>query len=170
PGHEVVGELLDVVVGLTAGTGVVLDAVLACAARGLEPCESCEGGSTGRCDHVTVGHISPGLQTGYCADTGGGWSRQLVAHRSQLHPVPERMSERKAVLVEPLACAIPAAFRAAPAPGPAVLLVGAGAADAPIEHVVGAVYPLRSWRRAVDHALEAGRLGTAKVAFDPREN
>ena len=43
------------------------------------------------------------------------------------------------------------------------------AADAPIEGVVGAVYPLRSWRRAIDHALDAGRLGTAKVVFDPRE-
>jgi threonine dehydrogenase-like Zn-dependent dehydrogenase len=42
------------------------------------------------------------------------------------------------------------------------------AADAPIEGLVGAVYPLRSWRRAIDHALDAGRLGTAKVAFDPR--
>ena len=44
------------------------------------------------------------------------------------------------------------------------------AADAPIEGLVGAVYPLRSWRRAVDHALDAGTLGTAKVAFDPRED
>jgi threonine dehydrogenase-like Zn-dependent dehydrogenase len=44
------------------------------------------------------------------------------------------------------------------------------AVDAPIEGVVGAVYPLRSWRRAIDHALDAGRLGTAKVVFDPREN
>src|SRR5205823_14279307 len=44
------------------------------------------------------------------------------------------------------------------------------AADAPIEGVVGAVYPLRDWRRAIDHALDAGRLGTAKVVFDPRED
>jgi threonine dehydrogenase-like Zn-dependent dehydrogenase len=294
----------------------VLDPVLSCAARGFdELCDSCAAGDTSRCDHVTVGHISPGLQTGYCADTGGGWSRQLVAHRSQLHAVPDRMSDRKAVLVEPLACAIHAALRADPAPGAAVLVVGAGtvgaltllalreftqagritvvakhpaqremarafgatdvvdprgsvaslrratrslrlkperggefllggvavaidcvgskssldlclrtsrgggrvvltglptagadltplwfrelslvgayasgteqvngdrrrtfdlavdlAADAPIEHVVGAVYPLRSWRRAVDHALDAGRLGTAKVVFDPGED
>src|SRR5207237_4196491 len=44
------------------------------------------------------------------------------------------------------------------------------AADAPIEGVVGAEYPLRAWRRAIDHALDAGRLGTAKVVFDPRRN
>jgi hypothetical protein len=36
--------------------------------------------------------------------------------------------------------------------------------------VVGAVYPLREWRRAIDHALDAGRLGTTKVVFDPRED
>jgi threonine dehydrogenase-like Zn-dependent dehydrogenase len=42
------------------------------------------------------------------------------------------------------------------------------AGDAPLEGVVGAVYPLRRWREALDHALDAGRLGTMKVAFDPR--
>jgi hypothetical protein len=31
------------------------------------------------------------------------------------------------------------------------------------------MYPLASWREAVDHAMSAGRLGTPKVAFDPRE-
>jgi threonine dehydrogenase-like Zn-dependent dehydrogenase len=42
------------------------------------------------------------------------------------------------------------------------------AGDAPLEGVVGAVYPLRRWREALDHALDAGRLGTMKVALDPR--
>jgi threonine dehydrogenase-like Zn-dependent dehydrogenase len=80
---------------------------------------------------VTVGHVSPGLQTGYCADTGGGWSAMLVAHRSQLHPVPDRMTDTRAVLVEPLACAIHAALRAAPEPGANVLLAGAGSSRTP---------------------------------------
>ncbi|HEX9313691.1 MAG TPA: zinc-binding alcohol dehydrogenase, partial [Actinomycetota bacterium] len=43
------------------------------------------------------------------------------------------------------------------------------AAEAPLEGMVGAVYPLSRWREALDHALSAGRLGTVKVAFDPRE-
>jgi threonine dehydrogenase-like Zn-dependent dehydrogenase len=126
PGHEVVGELLDDVDGLTRGTRVVLDPVLGCTARGLDPCASCLTGHTGRCDRVTAGHLSPGLQTGYCADTGGGWSAMLVAHRSQLHPVPDGMADRRAVLVEPLACAIHAALRARPDAGANVLVVGAG--------------------------------------------
>jgi threonine dehydrogenase-like Zn-dependent dehydrogenase len=42
------------------------------------------------------------------------------------------------------------------------------AADAPLEGMVGAVYPLARWREALDHALASGRLGTVKVVFDPR--
>jgi threonine dehydrogenase-like Zn-dependent dehydrogenase len=315
PGHEIVGELQDDVADLRAGARVVLDPVLGCAARGLPPCPSCQQGATGRCDRITVGHVSPGLQTGYCADTGGGWSQSLVAHRSQLFPVPDRMSDERAVLIEPLACAIHAALRGRPGPGDSVLVVGAGTvgiftllalreltgagrvtvvakhrgqrdlarrfgatdvvgprdavgalrrsshafraqpergpafllggvdvayecvgsrssldlalrttraggrvvlaglpvagadltpvwfrelevvgayasgaedvgggrrrtfelaldliSEVDLDGVVGAAYPLGSWREAVDHAMAAGRLGTAKVTFDPRED
>jgi len=315
PGHEVVGEVLDDVDDLPAGTRVVLEPVLSCLARGLDPCASCAAGLTGRCDRVTTGHVSAGLQTGYCADTGGGWSRQFVAHRSQLHPVPDALSDRAAVLVEPLACAVHTALRAEIRPNADVLIVGAGtvgvltllavrsltkaghvtvvakherqrdwaeafgasevvspseatnavrrsaramklrpergapflmggvdvaidcvgsrrsldlalrttraggrvvvsgipvagadltplwfrelelvgaytggrerigrerrrsfdvaielASANPIEGIVGATYPLRRWREAIDHAFGAGRLGTLKVAFDPRQD
>jgi threonine dehydrogenase-like Zn-dependent dehydrogenase len=100
PGHEVVGDLDD-------GTRVVLQPVLGCAARGIEPaCEGCAGGQVGRCRNITFGHLEPGLQTGYCADTGGGWSTALVAHETQLHRVPDDMSDEAAVMVEPAACAV----------------------------------------------------------------
>jgi threonine dehydrogenase-like Zn-dependent dehydrogenase len=315
PGHEVVGDLFDDVGDLPTGTRVVIDPVLSCAARGLPACGSCAEGSTGRCDRVTVGHVAPGLQTGYCTDTGGGWSAMLVAHRSQLHAVPEGIADERAVLVEPLACAIHAALRGRPEPGDSVLIVGAGtvgiltllalreftdagaivvvakhrgqrdlarrygatevvgpreavtavrrgsrafrlqpergpafllggvdlaiecagtrgsldlalrttraggrvvlaglpvagadltpvwfrelemvgayasgiervngdrrsafdlamsvAAEVDLDGVLGATYPLGSWREAIDHAMSAGRLGTPKVAFDPRED
>ncbi len=126
PGHEVVGELADDADDLPAGTRVVLEPVLSCAARGLEPCPNCAEGLTGRCDRVTTGHVSAGLQTGYCADTGGGWSRMFVAHRSQLHAVPDDLSDRRAVLVEPLSCAVHSALRAGVRPKADVLVVGAG--------------------------------------------
>jgi threonine dehydrogenase-like Zn-dependent dehydrogenase len=259
--------------------------------------------------------VAPGLQTGYCTDTGGGWSAMLVAHRSQLHAVPDGIADERAVLVEPLACAIHAALRGRPEPGDSVLIVGAGtvgiltllalreftdagaivvvakhrgqrdlarrygatevvgpreavsavrrgsrafrlqpergpafllggvdlaiecagtrgsldlalrttraggrvvlaglpvagadltpvwfrelevvgayasgtervngdrrsafdlamsvAAEVDLDGVLGATYPLGSWREAIDHAMSAGRLGTPKVAFDPRED
>lgn len=127
PGHEVVGELQDDCEDLPAGTRVVLSSVLACAARGQDPvCDNCATGLTGRCDRVTVGHLKPGLQTGFCAETRGGWSRSMLAHRSQLFPVPEVLSDRAAVLVEPFACAIHAALRARVPDGGSVLVVGAG--------------------------------------------
>jgi threonine dehydrogenase-like Zn-dependent dehydrogenase len=44
------------------------------------------------------------------------------------------------------------------------------ATEVDLDALVGAAYPLGSWREAIDHAMSAGRLGTAKVAFDPRED
>lgn len=126
PGHEVVGELIDDAGDLPSGTRVVLEPVLKCEARGLTPCANCAAGFSGRCDRVTTGHVAPGLQIGYCKDTSGGWSRMLVAHRSQLHPIPDELSDRRAVLVEPLACSIHCALRAQVADGATVLVIGAG--------------------------------------------
>ncbi|MFN2608785.1 MAG: zinc-binding dehydrogenase [Acidimicrobiales bacterium] len=119
PGHEVVGELDD-------GSRVVLEPVLACESRGvLPPCPACAGGHVDRCERLAFGHLEPGLQTGYCSDTGGGWSTALVAHDSQLHPVPDGMTDEAAVMVEPAACAVHAAL-AAGAYGRTVLVLGAG--------------------------------------------
>jgi threonine dehydrogenase-like Zn-dependent dehydrogenase len=138
PGHEVVGTLdadTDIgsdtdVVGstITAGSRVVLEPVLGCQARGIEPpCPACTEGHTGDCEHVAFGHLRPGLQTGFCADTGGGWSAAgLVAHRSQLHAVPEGMSDEDAVTVEPVACAVHAALAAGIQEGETVAVLGAG--------------------------------------------
>ena len=126
PGHEVVADLLDDCEDLPAGTRVVIDPVLTCAARGLEPCEGCADGATNRCDRITVGHLSPGLQTGFCADTGGGWGQMLTAHRSQLHVVPDGFSDEQAVLTEPMACAVHTALSARVGPNDRVLVSGAG--------------------------------------------
>lgn len=126
PGHEVVGELLDDTEGAPKGSRVVLDPVLSCAVRDLPPCVWCQTGRESRCDHVTAGRVSSGLQTGFCGDTGGGWSRMLVAHHHQLHRVPDDLPTERAVLVEPLACAIHSVRRVSVPPGSSVLVVGAG--------------------------------------------
>ena len=83
-------------------------------------------GATNRCSRITVGHLAPGLQTGFCKDTGGGWGQQLTAHRSQLHPVPEGFSDEQAILIEPLACAVHTALRAGVTTNDRVLVSGAG--------------------------------------------
>jgi len=70
--------------------------------------------------------VSSGLQTGFCGDTGGGWSRMLVAHGSQLHAVADSLDTEQAVLVEPLACAIHSVRRVPIPRGASVVVVGAG--------------------------------------------
>jgi threonine dehydrogenase-like Zn-dependent dehydrogenase len=102
PGHEVVGELDD-------GTRVVVEPVLHCAIRGLEPCDWCRAGQTNRCEKIAFGHLEPGLQSGFCEDTGGGWSTSMVAHDAQIHRVPDDFTDEQAVMVEPTACAVHAA-------------------------------------------------------------
>ena len=75
---------------------------------------------------VAFGHLRPGLQTGYCADTGGGWSEELVADEVQLHRVPAELTDNEAVMVEPTACAIHAALAGGIVPGERVAILGAG--------------------------------------------
>jgi threonine dehydrogenase-like Zn-dependent dehydrogenase len=123
PGHEVVGEIAA---GDRRGERVVLQPALGCAARGLEPCPECADGLVALCRHTIDGHVSAGLQTGYCRDAGGGWSEGLVAHESQLHTVPDDLADEDAVFVEPLACALHAAAVASAQSGEYVAVIGAG--------------------------------------------
>ena len=117
PGHEVVGTLDD-------GRRVVIEPVLKCATRGIAPpCAQCAAGLTNLCERIAFGHLEAGLQTGFCADTGGGWSGGLVAHESQLHPVPDGLSDEAAVLVEPAACA---AHAARGVTGEQIAVIGSG--------------------------------------------
>jgi threonine dehydrogenase-like Zn-dependent dehydrogenase len=120
PGHEVVGET-------DSGDRVVVEPVLGCRVRGLyPPCPQCAAGRPGLCERVNSGDVEVGLQTGYCAGTGGGWGEKLVAHHSQLHPVPDVLSDEAAVLIEPFSCAVHAALRARVASDERVLVNGAG--------------------------------------------
>ena len=91
PGHEVVGDLDD-------GTRVVLVPILTCVVRGIDPvCNQCAAGHLNRCERIAFGHLEPGLQTGFCESTGGGWSLAFVAHESQLVRVPDNVSDEAAV-------------------------------------------------------------------------
>jgi threonine dehydrogenase-like Zn-dependent dehydrogenase len=124
PGHEIVAE---VTAGDERGRRVVVEPALGCKARGLDPaCAACSDGRPGLCGRVTDGSVAAGLQIGFCHETGGGWSEGLVAHRSQLHPVPDELDDEDAVLVEPLACGLHAARRTELAPSARAAVVGAG--------------------------------------------
>ncbi|MGI9603251.1 MAG: zinc-dependent alcohol dehydrogenase [Acidimicrobiales bacterium] len=120
PGHEVVGELDD-------GTRVGLEPVLGAEARG-EPA-AFPGAAPGDGDdygYLVSGDVDDGIQVGFCASTGGGWGDQLVAHQSQLHGVPDSLSDEHAVMLEPAAGGIHAAFKAHLEEGQTVVVLGAG--------------------------------------------
>jgi threonine dehydrogenase-like Zn-dependent dehydrogenase len=130
-GHEVVGTVSEVGAGVRrvrVGDRVVLHPALGCKAREISPpCATCSEGRDALCRNVTRGIISKGIQIGYCRDTGGGFGENFVAHESQLHVVPAEIDDRAAVLIEPFACALHGALRAAAGSGDTVLVIGAGA-------------------------------------------
>jgi threonine dehydrogenase-like Zn-dependent dehydrogenase len=177
PGHEIVGVVEDSLGSLQVGTRVVVESVLACAARGVDPpCAACAAGRVGNCERVAFGHLSPGLQIGYCSDTGGGWSHAgLVAHESQLHVVPDSMSDEEAVMVEPAACGVHAAACAGVSSGDTVAVLGAGTLGlvtvaalrhlaAPATLLVGAKHPHQrrlAEELGADFALSPSQLARA---------
>jgi threonine dehydrogenase-like Zn-dependent dehydrogenase len=109
--------------GVQVGERVVIEPALHCGVRGIEPpCAACQQGRYGNCTNLTAGVLSAGVQTGYCRDTGGGWSASLVAHEVQLHRVPDAVTDDAAVLVEPFSCALHGVLRAPRAPGTALVL------------------------------------------------
>jgi threonine dehydrogenase-like Zn-dependent dehydrogenase len=133
PGHEVVGVLEaggrdHAGHELAPGTRAVIEPVLGCAPRHIHPqCPYCSSGRTGLCGNVAFGALEPGLQTGFCADTGGGWSTApLCAHTTQLHAIPETFTDEDAVVIEPTACAVHAVLSAGVTEGDVVAVVGAG--------------------------------------------
>jgi threonine dehydrogenase-like Zn-dependent dehydrogenase len=127
-GHEVVGVVTEGIGDFVVGERVVLEPALGCAVRGIDPpCPHCAGGRHALCVNVARGNIAPGIQTGFCRNTGGGWSEgTLVAHPSQLYRVPHDLPDEAAVAVEPLACAVHAALKANPREDETALVIGAG--------------------------------------------
>jgi threonine dehydrogenase-like Zn-dependent dehydrogenase len=134
-GHEVVADLIDPAAGITDPDGthrVVIEPVLGCVTRGIDPpCPACAAGDLGNCTNIAFGDLRPGLQSGFCCDTGGGWSTAMVAHRSQLHAVPADLSDEAAVMVEPTACAVHSVLSLLDPTGPVamsgdIVVIGAG--------------------------------------------
>ncbi|GAE25288.1 sorbitol dehydrogenase [Halalkalibacter wakoensis JCM 9140] len=128
-GHEAVGEIAELGESVTQfqkGQRVVINPVLSCETRGLEPCPACSRGDESLCEQKTKGSIESGLLIGACKDTGGSWSPYFVAHKSQILPLPDEVDDLNGVLVEPFSCALHAVLRNPPNEGDRVLVIGAG--------------------------------------------
>jgi L-iditol 2-dehydrogenase len=129
-GHECVGQITETGSQVTAfgvGQRVVVNPLLCCEPRGIDiVCDACAGGQHQRCTRFTDGDLPPGLLIGTTRGVGGSWGEELVAHESQLLAVPDAISDRDAVLVEPLACSVHAVRSSQPRTGDRILVIGAG--------------------------------------------
>ena len=165
PGHEVVGERAD-------GSRVVLEPVLGPETRGEVPAwpgaAQADGNDYG---HLVAGNLEPGLQTGSCASTGGGWSEVFAAHSSQLHEVADELSVEAAVMIEPTAAGVHAVLRGNVPDGGTVAVIGAGTMG------LTAIAALRKFTNAdaigvaarYPHQHKAARLLGADLTVVPEE-
>jgi L-iditol 2-dehydrogenase len=129
-GHEnagVISAIGDDVGGFQPGQRVVVNPLLSCVVRGFSDlCPMCAQGDPQLCQRMDQGVIAPGILTGFCRDTGGSWSSEFVAHKSQLMPIPDAMSDRAAVMTEPFAVAVHPVIRDLPGDDKTVLIIGGG--------------------------------------------
>jgi threonine dehydrogenase-like Zn-dependent dehydrogenase len=155
-----VGDLDD-------GTRAVLIPVLHCATRGIDPpCDSCRAGRTNHCERIAFGHLEPGLQSGFCETTGGGWSLAMAAHESQLLHLPDDVTDEQAVMVEPTACAVHAARTVDASAGP-IVIIGAGALGlltlAALRHTCGVAQPVIVTAKHAEQKRWAKELGADRT-------
>ena len=176
-GHEVVASVIETgpqVDGFGAGDRVVLDPLLGCQPRGLEPwCVPCAIGKPGLCLRTTDGAFAPAPMIGYSRDLPGGWSEEMVAHRSQLHHVPADLSDEAAVLVEPFSVALHAVLddpflRAG---GEPLLVIGGGTLGLCTVAAIRMTSPEAEITLVARHPAQRsmGERLTARVESDPME-
>lgn len=129
-GHEIIGRVVEkgAAAGeIAEGTRVAVENILPCAPRGIDPaCPACQRGDYALCENFTGGHLAPGVVIGFTKGLGGGFGEYLVAHRSQLFPIPAAVSLRQAVLIDSLASALQPVATHLPAGEQTVLVYGAG--------------------------------------------
>lgn len=157
PGHEVVGEVIEVgdeVTTLHVGDRVVLKNGPNCVTAGIQPlCRSCAAGNFNLCERGNL----PGPQP-----FGGGWSEEMLLHEQQLFRVPTDINDMQAVLLEPSAVAVHAVLRHLPQAGDHVLIIGAGTIGLLILQVIRTLAPAVEVSVLARHAFQveqAARLG-----------
>jgi len=174
-GHENVGCVVErgaAVVDWSVGDRVVVNPMLSCLQRDLSPaCDACERGEYGLCRRTTEGVTGGGPMIGYCPNTGGGWSRFFVAHRTQLHAA-RGIPDEVALLADPLASALRPVLLCPPRDGDRVLVIGAGTIGALTVRslrMLGWDGPLTTLGRH-DFQIELARRAGADVALGSRDD
>ena len=163
PGHEVVGEVIEVgedVTQLRVGDRVVLQNGPNCLSTGAQPvCRACASGNYNLCEQ---GHLS-GPEP-----IGGGWSEEMLLHEQQLFRIPPDLSDEQAVMLEPSAVAVHAVLRHLPQPGEHVLIIGAGTIGLLVLQVLRALAPQTTISVMARHSFQieqATRMGAEYILY-----
>ena len=171
-GHENVGVVAEVgtaVGGFVPGERVVANPLLSCAPRGISPvCAHCAAGNPARCENFTGGELAPGMLLGTTRGLGGSWGEYYVAHESQLVRVPDAVSDRAALLLEPLSSVLSPLLAHPPERGARLLVIGAGILGLLAVAALGAAAPgaeVTVLARYPFQAEAARRLGAAHVVL-----
>ena len=130
PGHELFGEIEAVgkkVRGFSVGQRVSIDPSIGCKERGFKSlCQQCRSGNPGICERLAEGCLSPGILIGISRTTGGGWGEYFVAASNRLFPVPDKIDDDEASLLEPFAVCLRAVLNNLPRKKELVVVIGAG--------------------------------------------
>lgn len=151
-GHEILALVTEVgpaVRRVEVGDRVAVDPFVSCMMRGFSgpgQCSSCASGYHATCGRagdegvleVSGRPVQPGSAVGYHASFPGGWGEQTIAHESHLFRVDDQLSNRTAVLVEPLSIGMHAALNVRPFEDGPALVIGSG----PI--ALGTIWALRA--------------------------
>ncbi len=178
-GHEIVGTISelgsdvsrieneDSLTAVKVGDRVIIEPALGCRVRGISPpCAACKSGAHALCRNITRGDIAAGIQTGYCRDTGGGWSSEFVAHRTQVYTVPDSVTDEAAVLAEPFTCALHGVLRAKLKPNDTALVMGCGSIGLLTIAAIralgfkGRIVAVAKYQHQIDHARRLGANDT----------
>lgn len=143
-GHEIAGTVVEAgdEAGVEPGTRVVVEPMIACEQRGIDPpCPPCARGDMSACQRLDSKVVTPGMALGFTSGLGGGWSEQVVAHRSMLFRLPDSVPDRAASLHEPLSIAAHGVLRRPPDDGVPIAIVGAGIIGLAAVAVCKAMFP-----------------------------
>jgi threonine dehydrogenase-like Zn-dependent dehydrogenase len=175
-GHEVCGEIVET--GAAArefqpGERVTVMPMLGCAARGIaEPCRFCASGRPQLCENFTEGALAPGTIVGATAGVPGFISEMGVAHISQLHKVPDGVSDEAACLTDPFSNGLHMAMQNRADAGETLMVVGCGAMGLTCIAALKAVQPeVRVLAVEIDpfHSELALSLGAEVVIKPPMD-
>ena len=113
-GHEICGKVVawgDRVEGLSSGDKVCIDPIIGCSR-----CEYCRSGRSHFCGSMT--------NIGFAR--GGGFQQYTTVPASHVHPIPDHIDTRAAILIETLACVVNGYDQLKVTSGSSVMILGAG--------------------------------------------